>query len=374
MNTKYEPIFQSFTFTSGVNIKNRMMIAPMTHFSSQETGEVSDRELSYYAERSGGVGAVITACAYVSLDGKGFQDQFSVDDDSFIPGLKKLAETIQAGGAKAILQIYHGGRQSPPELLPDGHPISASAIAAEGEGKPVPREMTEAEINQTIKAFGEATRRAIEAGFDGVEIHGANTYLLQQFFSPHSNRREDQWGGSLEKRMKFPLAVVDSVKKAVAEHAKKPFIVGYRISPEEGSTPGITLEDTLQFVDKLANQKLDYLHVSVNHFWNGSFRNKAESQSRIIKIHEKIGNRVPVVGVGSLHTPDEVVEALATGVPLIALGRELLMEPKWIEKVQAGQEDQIRTTLSKKDQQELVIPDPLWERLIGMQGWLPVVD
>lgn len=374
MNTKYEPIFQSFTFTSGVNIKNRMMIAPMTHFSSQETGEVSDRELSYYAERSGGVGAVITACAYVSLDGKGFQDQFSVDDDSFIPGLKKLAETIQAGGAKAILQIYHGGRQSPPELLPDGHPISASAIAAEGEGKPVPREMTEAEINQTIKAFGEATRRAIEVGFDGVEIHGANTYLLQQFFSPHSNRREDQWGGSLEKRMKFPLAVVDSVKKAVAEHAKKPFIVGYRISPEEGSTPGITLEDTLQFVDKLANQKLDYLHVSVNHFWNGSFRNKAESQSRIIKIHEKIGNRVPVVGVGSLHTPDEVVEALATGVPLIALGRELLMEPKWIEKVQAGQEDQIRTTLSKKDQQELVIPDPLWERLIGMQGWLPVVD
>ena len=78
---------------------------------------------------------------------------------------------------------------------------------------------------------------------------------LQQFFSPHSNRREDKWGGSLEKRMKFPLAVVDSVKKAVAEYAKKPFIVGYRISPEEGSNPGITLEDTLQFVDKLADQR-----------------------------------------------------------------------------------------------------------------------
>ena len=374
MNTKYETIFQSFTFPSGVDVKNRIMIAPMTHFSSQPNGEVSEQELPYYAERSGGVGAVITACAYVSIDGKGFDDQFSVDDDSFIPGLRKLAETIQAKGSKAILQIYHGGRQSPPALLPDGQPVSASAVASEGEGQPVPREMTEIEINHTIKAFGDATRRAIEAGFDGVEIHGANTYLLQQFFSPHSNRREDQWGGSLEKRMNFPLAVVDSVKKAVADHAKKPFIVGYRISPEEGSNPGITLEDTLQFVDKLADQELDYLHVSVNHFWNGSFRDKSQSQSRIVKIHEKVGSRVPVVGVGSLHTPDEVVEALETGVPLIALGRELLMEPKWIEKIQAGQENQIRTTLSKKDQKELVIPDPLWERLIGMEGWLPVVD
>lgn len=374
MNTKYETIFQSFTFPSGVDVKNRIMIAPMTHYSSQANGEISEQELLYYAERSGGVGAVITACAYVSLDGKGFQDQFSVDDDSFILGLRKLVETIQNKGAKAILQIYHGGRQSPPSLLPDSQPISASAVASEGTGKPIPRKMTELEINNTIKAFGESTRRAIEAGFDGVEIHGANTYLLQQFFSPHSNRRDDQWGGSLENRMKFPLAVVDSVKKAVVEHAKTPFIVGYRLSPEEGSTPGITLEDTLQFVDKLADQSLDYLHVSVNHFWNGSYRDKNLTQSRIVKIYEKVGSRVPIVGVGSLHTPDEVVEALETGVPLIALGREMLMEPKWIEKIQAGQEDQIRTTLSKKDQKELVIPDPLWKRLIGIEGWLPVVD
>ena len=374
MKTKYETIFQSFTFPSGVDVKNRIMIAPMTHFSSQENGEVSEQELAYYKERSGGVGAFITACGYVNIDGKGFPGQFSLADDNTIPGLKKLAEAIQSNGTKAILQIYHGGRQSPPELLPAKQSISASGIAAEQVGAAVPREMTEIEINNTINAFGEATRRAIEAGFDGVEIHGANSYLLQQFFSPHSNRRMDEWGGSLEKRMKFPLAVVDSVKNAVAEYAKTPFIVGYRISPEEGSNPGISLNDTLQFVEKLADQALDYLHVSVNHFWNGSFREKSESQSRIIKIHEKVGSRVPVVGVGSLHTPDEVVEALETGVPLIALGRELLMEPNWIEKIQADEEDQIRTTLSKKDQQELVIPDPLWQRLINVKGWLPVVD
>ncbi len=374
MKQKYEKIFQKFTFPSGVEVKNRIMVAPMTHYSSEENGEVSERELAYYKERSGGVGTFITACAYVIKGGKGFPGQFSIDDDQFLPGLKKLAQTIQSNGTKAIIQIYHGGRQSPPQLLPDQQPVSASAIASERDGAIVPRAMTEDEINKTIQAFGDATRRAIEAGFDGVEIHGANTYLLQQFFSPHSNRREDQWGGSLDNRMKFPLAIVDSVKKAIQEHAKSPFIIGYRISPEEGSNPGIQLEDTLQLVDKLADQGLDYLHVSVNHFWNGSFREEDKTQSRIIKVHEKIGNRTPVVGVGSLHTPDEVVEALETGVPFVALGRELLMEPKWIEKVQAGGEDQIRKTLSRHAQEELVIPDPLWDRLMNVKGWLPVED
>lgn len=207
-----------------------------------------------------------------------------------------------------------------------------------------------------------------------MEIHGANTYLLQQFFSPHSNRRTDKWGGTLGKRLIFPLTVVNEVEKAVAEHANKPFMIGYRLSPEEGSNPGITLDDTLQFVDRLANQNLDYLHISVSDFWNGSFRESDRTKSRIVKIYDKVGNRIPVVGVGALHTPDEVAEALETGVPFIALGRELLMEPHWIEKIRTGKEMEIRTTLSKKDQDELVIPDPLWKKLIGVKGWLPVVD
>ncbi|WP_110929179.1 NADH-dependent flavin oxidoreductase [Bacillus massiliglaciei] len=373
MNPKYSPIFRSYTFRSGVDVKNRIILAPMTHYSSTDAGEVTEEELAYYAERTGGVGTAITACAYVNAGGKGFPGQFSIDDDSFIPGLSKLAQTIKAKGAKAVIQIYHGGRQSPLELLPDGQPVSASAVPS-GEGAPVPREMTDAEIRQVIADFGEATRRAIEAGFDGVEIHGANTYLLQQFFSPHSNRRNDHWGGTLEKRMIFPLAIVDIVKKTVAEYAKTPFLIGYRISPEEGSNPGITLEDTMDFVDRLADKELDYLHISVMHFWNGSFRDRSKTESRIVKIQEKVGERVPVVGVGSLHTPEEVTEALESGVPFIALGRELLMEPHWVEMVESGKEDQIRTTLSKQDQSQLVITDQLWEMLINTEGWLPVVD
>lgn len=373
MNTKYEAAFKPFTFRSGVEIKNRITMAPMTNTAAHENGEVSDEEVAYYQERAGGVGAVITACTYVTRNGKGFPGEFGADSDSLIPSLRTVATAIQEKGSKAILQIFHGGRMCPPEELLDRQPIAPSAVAAERDDAVVPREMTADEIDGIIKAFGEATRRAIEAGYDGVEIHGANTYLIQQFFSPHSNRRTDKWGGTLEKRMSFPLAVVDAVKKAVSDHATKPFIIGYRLSPEERENPGITMEETLQLVDKLVDLDLDYLHISVGGFWNGSIRDDNDQTSRVVMIHERVGDRVPVMGVGMLRTPDEVMKAFETGVPLIALGRELIMEPQWVQKIQAGEEDKIRTTLSKKDQKELAISDKMWEYYTGIPGWLPIV-
>ncbi|WP_409304875.1 NADH-dependent flavin oxidoreductase [Peribacillus sp. SCS-155] len=374
MNSKYESAFKPFTFRSGVEIKNRILMAPMTNTAAHENGEVSDEEIAYYQERAGGVGAVITACTYVTRNGKGFPGEFGADSDSLIPSLKRVAAAIQEKGSKAILQIFHGGRMCPPEELLDRQPIGPSAVAAERDDAVVPREMEPDEIEEIITAFGEATRRAIEAGYDGVEIHGANTYLLQQFFSPHSNRRTDKWGGTLEKRMAFPLAVVDTVKKTVKEHTSKPFIIGYRLSPEERENPGITMEDTLQLVDTLANQELDYLHISVGGFFNGSIRDENDKKSRVVMIHERVGDRIPVIGVGMLRTPDEVMDAFGTEVPLIALGRELIVEPHWIQKVQAGEEEKIRTTLSKQDQTELAISDRMWEYYTSIPGWLPIVE
>ncbi|NIK75396.1 2,4-dienoyl-CoA reductase-like NADH-dependent reductase (Old Yellow Enzyme family) [Paenibacillus castaneae] len=373
MNSKSKVAFKPFTFRSGIEIKNRIVMAPMTNTASHDNGEVSDEEVAYYHKRAGGVGMVITACTYVTRNGKGFPGEFGADSDFLIPSLKRVATTIQEKGSKAILQIFHGGRMCPPELLPDLQPIAPSAVAAEREDAIKPREMTAEEITDMVKAFGEATRRAIEAGYDGVEIHGANTYLIQQFFSPHSNRRTDQWGGTLEKRMAFPLAVVEAVKKAVKEHAKKPFIIGYRLSPEERENPGITMDDTLHLVDRLADQQLDYLHISVGAFWNGSIRDANDQTSRGVMIHDRVGDRIPVMGVGMLRTPDEVMKALETGIPLIALGRELIMEPHWVQKVEAGEEEKIRTTLSKEDQKELVISDQMWEYYTSIPGWFPIV-
>jgi 2,4-dienoyl-CoA reductase-like NADH-dependent reductase (Old Yellow Enzyme family) len=372
MNEKYAPLLKPFSFKNGIELKNRVVMAPMTNFSSNPDGTVTDEEIHYYERRSEGVGMVITACTNVTANGKGFPGEFAGDTDEMIPSLRRLASAIQAKGSKAILQIFHGGREVPPELVPNGDVVSASDIPS-AEGKPVPRPLTSGEVESIIRDFGEATRRAIEAGYDGVEIHGANGYLIQQFFSPHANRREDEWGGSLEKRMAFPLAVVDSVKKAVAEHADDSFIVGYRFSPEEPETPGITMADTLELVDALSKKDLDYLHVSLMDFWSEPRRGVDDTRPRIEIIQERVGDRVPVIGVGSIYTADDALKALQTGVPLIALGRELIIDPDWVQKIEQGKESEILTKIDKTKQHEVVVPDPLWNAIINSPGWFPGV-
>jgi 2,4-dienoyl-CoA reductase-like NADH-dependent reductase (Old Yellow Enzyme family) len=375
MHTKYNPLFETMKFRSGVELKNRIVMAPMTNWSSNEDGTVTDAEVNYYVRRSNGVGMVITACTYVTPNGKGFDGEFAADRDEMIPSLQRLATAIKEQGAKAILQIFHGGRSCPPELVPNGDIVSASAVPEEKEGSVTPRALTATEVEAIVVDFGEATRRAIAAGYDGVEIHGANGYLVQQFFSSHSNRREDKWGGSLEKRLTFPLAVVDEVKRVVAEHAKESFLVGYRFSPEEAEEEGITMADTLKLVDELARKELDYIHVSLFEFWSSPKRGvEDDGRSRMEWIQEIAGNRVPVIGVGSIHTPDEALKALEMGIPLIAIGREIIMEPDWVSLVAEGRDSEIKTTVTKEDQERLVVPSPLWNAIINTPGWFPVVE
>lgn len=374
MNPKYQALFEPLTFPCGITTQNRLILAPMTHWSSHPDGTVSEQELPYYRERSQGLGMVITAAVSVSVVGKGFAGQFGVHHDAMILGLTTLANTIHEQGGLAILQLHHGGRMSPPEAVPDGKIYSASAIPAMREGSTVPLEMTEAQILQTIQDFSDATRRAIQAGFDGVELHGANTYLLQQFFSPHSNRRTDRWGGDVRQRMSFPLAVIEAVKQAVKTQTSQPFLVGYRFSPEEIENPGITFEDSLLFADVLAQQGLDYLHVSCNDFWSGSLRDESDKTSRVVRIQAAVGQQIPIIGVGSIRTPEDALKALNTGVPLLAMGRELVVEPHWVRKVQANQISDIRTTIRLSDQKELVIPDGLWQMIVNVPGWFPIVN
>ncbi|MGV8982626.1 NADH-dependent flavin oxidoreductase [Clostridium sp.] len=371
---KIEKLLQPRTLGSSINVKNPIVMAPMTTFSGNKDGTVSEAELSYYKSRSKGVGMVITATTYVSESGKGFAGQFAAYNNSFLPSLKKLAQTIKGEGAIAILQMVHGGRMAIPAEIPGGQTISASAVAPERPGAMTPREMTESEIQDTIKAFGETAKLAIAAGFDGVEIHGANTYLLQQFVSPHSNRRSDFWGGNLEKRMNFPLAVIAEVKKVVKEEAGDSFIIGYRFSPEETENPGLTLDDTLLFIDVLADRGLSYLHCSIMDFWQSSMRDTTSTCPIICKMLDQIHGRVPFIGVGSIHTPGDAIKVLDSGAEFVALGREIIMEPDWVNKVQDGKISEIRTTLSKTSRASLDIPEPLWNAIINTPGWFPLTE
>ncbi|MBU5440562.1 NADH-dependent flavin oxidoreductase [Paenibacillus sp. MSJ-34] len=373
MNRKYQPLMESFRFKNGIQAKNRIVHAPMTISYSKQDGTVSDELIAYYESRSHGVGIVVTGSTIITPNAKVFGGELAADRDDMIPSLQRLATAIKKRGAKAILQIFHGGRESSPELVPFSEIVSASAVAKEGLSV-IPRALQEKEIVEIIRAFGDSTRRAIEAGFDGVEIHGANRFLIQQFFSPYTNRRDDRWGGNIDKRMAFPLAVVDAVIKVAAEHAKQPFLVGYRLSPEEESTPGITMADTLKLVDALAYKDLDYLHVSLMDFWSKPRRGVEDNRSRMEIIYELVKQRVPIIGVGSIRTPDEALKALQSGVPLIALGRELIIDPDWVEKVTLGKENEIRTELTLNDQEKLGIADSLWLKIINTPGWFPIAN
>ena len=373
MNKDYERLFEPFTFKSGATIDNRILMAPMTTNSSFENGMFTTDEHLYYERRGGEVGAIITACAHVKENGK-FAASPSISSDRHIESLSKLAKRIQATGSKAILQIFHVGRMGSVKTLRGIQPVSASAVSSLRDYAEIPRELSGEEVEELVQDFGEATRRAIQAGYDGVEIHGANTYLIQQFFSPHSNRREDYWGGSLEKRMNFPVEVVNIVQQSIKKYADKPFIFGYRISPEEIEEPGITLEDTLALMNKLIMFNLDYFHISLGNIFGSSLRNSADKSPILKKIQDKIGADIPIIGVGNIITPDDAIQAMdELGVPLVAIGRELIIDPDWLLKVREGNEENISKVLHIDNREALNIPDAMWEYMESRPGWVPIL-
>lgn len=346
----------SFTFKNGLPIKNRVVMAPMTTMTSFYNGMVTTDEINYYAARAGGPGMIITGVAYVSENGKGFEGELSAASDEMIPGLTKLATTIKKDGSKAILQIFHAGRKTTSKILRGTPPVSASPIAASYPAdSETPQELTESEINTIIDEFGEATRRAILAGFDGVELHGANTYLLQQFFSENSNRRTDKFGGSRENRMTFPLAVIRRVKAEIETYATTPFLLGYRISPEEIEVPGIRLEDSLYFVEKIQSE-IDYLHLSIGSYKRTSLNNPDDTETLLSQFANVLTNETPLIGVGSVENPQDAEAVLSDGAQFVAIGRELIREPKWVQKVAQNDLSSIRTQLSPLDLEELAIP------------------
>lgn len=372
MKRKYEQIFSPYTLSNGTVLKNRIVVAPMTTYSAQEDGLVSDQELAYYKRRADGPAMFITAAAAISPVATSFPRQMKVYDEQSIAGLTQLSKTIKSKGAKAILQLHHGGSESLPSCTGGERMVSPSGIIAsvykEMGGEYMPRPMSHTEIISTIQDFGRATRHAIRSGFDGVEIHGANGYLLQQFFSPHSNRRRDQWGGNLENRMHFPLAVIAEVKRIRDLYADKDFIIGYRFSPEEPEEGGMKMDDTAALVDKLASQELSYLHLSVKNVWSmpRSGLNMGVTRTEIIR--DIIAGRTSFISLGSINTPEEANAVLEKNIPLFALGRELLMEPDWAAKIKEGKEEEIMTTLPRDSRCKLMIPEQMWANIITRDG------
>ena len=352
-------------FTKEKWLKNRIMMAPMTTKQSFFDGAITSDEIAYYAQRSKGTGAVIVSAANVQPIGKGWHGALSIADDTMIAGLTQLATAIKNEGAKAFIQLFHAGRMTKRAVLWGETPVSASNIAPEREGYEAPRELSNVEIEQIIKDFGLATRRAIESGFDGVEIHGANTYLIQQFFSPHSNRRMDKWGGSVEKRYTFIGELVKEVLSVVAEIGKTDFVVGYRFSPEEFETPGIRFEDTIYLVEQLLATDLDYLHVSLNDYNRVSTAANYQEKPILAYLADIIQGKKALVGVGGIRTRKDIEQTLENA-DLIAVGQQLLIDPTWSEKIIEQCDSEIITTDFATAIEQVELTHPLADFL---EGW-----
>jgi 2,4-dienoyl-CoA reductase-like NADH-dependent reductase (Old Yellow Enzyme family) len=308
-------------------------------------------------------------------NGIGFNNEYASYDDSFLPSLKKLAAAAKKGGSPAILQIYHAGNKTVTNLIPDGIPVSASPIAlvpsAFYAGGIVSRELTNEEILEMIKAFGETTHRAIKAGFDGIELHGAHGFLLQNFFSPYYNQRTDHWGGSAEKRMNFVVEVLKEIKNVIEKYADRPFLIGFRISPEEPES--YSVRDIFPLIDKLIDCGIDYLHVSLADLLSQKPVVDQNGDATILKlILDHVRHRVPVVAAGGIKQFKDAIGALKMGLSLVAVGHGLIINPNWVELV--SNEEKADEVLSMSKADELAIPKKLQEFIHVATGFFQVTD
>lgn len=357
----YSQIFTPFTLPNGTELKNRLLMAPMTTCTGYFDGTVSSELIEYYRERAGAIGAVIVECCFVDNLGLAFPGAIGIDNDAKVAGLAKIANAIKSKGSKAILQIYHGGRMVDPKLIGGRTPVGPSALAAPRDGAATPVALTTQEVEEMVVKFGDAVRRAILAGFDGVELHGANTYLIQQFYSPNSNQRDDEWGGSRDNRAKFPLAVLDITHKMVRQYADDAFIIGYRFSPEEMEVPGIRFDDTLYLLEKLAARGLDYLHFSVGATLRPSIVETTDPTPLIEKYVAQRSEtlaQVPVMGVGGVVNAADAQDAVDHGYDLIAVGRACIAYPDWADRIMRG--ETLELFIDSTQREALTIPEPLW--------------
>ena len=294
---------------------------PMQTGRATFEGAVTNRLINFYVRRSSAVGLPIVEHSYISPTGKVGPKQLGSHDDALVKGLRNLARSIHSVGAPAVLQISHAGGVANKKV------INAQPAGPSANGKV--RELQKSEMTAIADEFAQAAERAVKADFDGVELHGAHGYLLNQFFSPLLNRRSDEYGGSLEKRMRFPLLVAEKVRATL-----KGKLLLYRLGADDLAPSGTHTEDSVAFSMKLEQQGVDIIDVSGGMCGsepkqlrnvNGYFVPQASAIKKAVN--------VPVIGVGGIKEA-EFADKLVRGglVDLVAVGRALWRDHRWAEK------------------------------------------
>ena len=305
----------------GLTLKNRIVMPPMYTGLATAEGAVTDNLVEHYVRRSRALGLLIVEHSYVSLDGRLSERQLGIYDDRLLSGLEKLSSRIHATGTPVVTQINHAGRAASTKIT--GMEPVAPSFSGDA------RELRCEEIKALVEAFATAADRAMRAGFDGVEVHGAHGFLLNQFISPLINRRRDRYGGSLENRIRFPLEVVDRVKEKIGGR-----LLLYRLGSDDLDPAGIKIEESKKIAAKLEEAGVDIIDVSGG--LCGSRPSQLQDrQGYFIPQAQQIKKVVgtPVIGVGGITEPEYADTVIREGkVDLVAVGRALLEDPDWATK------------------------------------------
>lgn len=325
-------LLEPFRLRNGVLARNRTWLAPMTNQQSGEDGTLSEVELRWLEMRAAGGFAVVETCAaHVSADGKGFSGALGVHEDRLLPGLMRLAATVSSHGALGIVQLFHGGMRAPSSLTKQ-QPWSATDRPQAGAEQT--RAGTEADIARVIAQFCGAAVRASDAGFAGVELHGAHGYLFCQFLSATINTRTDSWGGSLEGRARLLRETVRAVRSAVPRR----FVVGVRLSPEDlGNAQGLDLDESLQIARWLCDDGIDFLHLSL---WDAQANTHKRPDEHPLPLFRRVVPlEVPIIAAGGVWSRADAEALLDKGAAAVALGRAAILNPDWPTRIaEAGWE------------------------------------
>lgn len=345
MSAAYPALFSPFAL-GALTLANRVVMAPMSTSLGGEDGRVTADQIAFYQERArGGFGLIVVE--FTSVDpatGRTEARQLSLESDRNIDGHHRLVDALHASGAKAFLQLQHGGRFAVAKYLADGIVRGPSPVYSRRDpAKLIVEAMDDATIHRLVEAFAAAAARAVRAGYDGIELHGAHGYLLSQFLSPISNHRDDAWGGDADRRLAFPRAVVRAVRAAIGDRA-----FCYRISADEFVAGGLTIDDSEVICRELAAAGVDLFHASTGR-GPQSFDKVMEPMSapegwRLPYARRlRAATGVPVIGVGQIRLPETAERAIAAGdCDLVALGRPSLTDPYWPAKARAGTPELIR--------------------------------
>ena len=375
-------LFEKYTLNNKVEVPGLLAVAPLTLFGSNQDGSVSEEEREYLKLRATNIGLYILGATAVSQEGIKFFTQPRALSDKDIPANEERVKIIKAQGALAINQIHHGGCYADKKI--SGVPVMAVSaevankeLEAQGklndENKTI--ELTDQDIKRIINDFARATEISIKAGYDGIEIHGANNFILQQFYSGYYNKRTDDWGGSLEKRMRFPLEVVDACCKIRDKYKKPEFIIGYRLSPEEPFENGITMAETMALVKALAKKPIQFIHVSERNYYQEVRRGEGVGQPRLKLIHDELKGKIALIGVGGLYTDKDFNKALNSGYSdFIGTGRASMLNKDLGILLKEGKGDKLNLVLEPDHPEKYSIPKLLWDWCVKGGEWLPPVQ